>query len=100
MSPIAPETTCGRRATKRIYCWGRDNNGQVGNGPGSFGNVDAPVQVAGNHADWASVSTGGYHTCGRRGGKVYCWGENWRLQLGVVGPSGSAMRQVPLPPAE
>lgn len=79
------ETTCGRRANKRIYCWGRDNNGQVGNGPGGFGNVESPTAV-GTNADWTMVSTGGYHTCGRRSnGRLYCWGDD---QDGAVGDGG------------
>jgi len=82
------ETTCGRRASKRIYCWGRDNNGQVGNGGGNV-DVSSPVQVAGNHPDWSSVSTGGYHACGRRSnGRVYCWGDDLD---GAVGDGGAGV---------
>lgn len=82
------ETTCGRRATKRIYCWGRDNNGQVGNGPGSSTNVESPTAV-GTNADWTSVSTGGYHVCGRRSnGRIYCWGDDLD---GAVGDGGTGI---------
>ncbi len=81
------ETTCGRRANKRIYCWGRDDVGQVGNGPGTSTPVQSPVAVAGGFSDWSSVSTGGYHTCGRRSnGRVYCWGSD---QDGSVGDGGT-----------
>lgn len=81
------ETTCGRRANKRVYCWGRDNNGQVGNGPAGSSNVERPT-VVGTNADWTMVSTGGYHTCGRRSnGRVYCWGDD---QDGAVGDGGGA----------
>jgi alpha-tubulin suppressor-like RCC1 family protein len=82
------DTTCGRRATKRIYCWGRDNNGQVGNGP-PFTDVTSPVQVAGNHADWTAVSAGGYHVCGRRSNaRLYCWGDDLD---GAVGDGGTGV---------
>jgi alpha-tubulin suppressor-like RCC1 family protein len=83
------ETACGLRANKRIYCWGRDNNGQVGNGPGGFADVLSPVQVAGNHADWTTVSTGGYHVCGRRTNRrLYCWGDDLD---GAVGDGGAGV---------
>lgn len=89
------ETVCGRRANKRIYCWGRDNNGQVGNGPGGFGDVLAPTAV-GTNADWTSVSTGGYHTCGRRSnGRVYCWGDDLDGAVGDGGSLPGADRSVP-----
>ena len=31
---------------------------------------------------WTSVTSGDRHTCGIRGGRVHCWGENSRGQLG------------------
>lgn len=88
-------TTCGRRANKRIYCWGRDGDGQVGNGsPNS--NVNVPTEVAGNHADWTMVSTGGDHACGLRQGKVYCWGNDLDGQVGDGGGPGNPDRSSPV----
>lgn len=82
------ETVCGRRANKRIYCWGRDSDGQAGNGPGGFGIVHSPTAV-GTNADWSSVSVGGYHVCGRRtNGRVYCWGDDFD---GAVGDGGAGV---------
>ena len=74
--------TCGRRANGRLYCWGNDSDSQVGDG-GTTTDRAAPVLVAGGATDWASVSAGGFHTCGRRTtGRVYCWGEDDDGQLG------------------
>lgn len=74
--------TCARTTSGRLFCWGSDNRGQLGNG-GANTSSTAPVEVAGGATDWASVSTGYGHTCGRRtSGRVFCWGEDQQGQLG------------------
>ncbi len=74
--------TCARRATGRLYCWGRDVEGQLGNGVGSVEQT-TPVEVAGGATNWTSVSTGQYHTCARRStGRLYCWGYDGSGQIG------------------
>jgi alpha-tubulin suppressor-like RCC1 family protein len=68
--------TCGRRSNGRLYCWGRDLEGQVGNGS-PFAGTGSPALVAGGITDWTSVAAAGYHTCARRAnGRAYCWGED------------------------
>ena len=37
--------TCGRRATGRLYCWGDDSYGRLGNG-GADVERDTPVEIA------------------------------------------------------
>ncbi len=88
---------CGRRAD-RLYCWGDDSRGQLGNG-GPRARSDVPVQVAGAHADWGWVSAGNFHTCGRRGERIYCWGAGTWGQLGDGAPGGErlAPHRVTLP---
>ena len=39
------ETTCGLTLSGATYCWGRNENGQVGNG--TKANANSPVQVVG-----------------------------------------------------
>jgi alpha-tubulin suppressor-like RCC1 family protein len=73
--------TCGIRTTGRLYCWGSDANGQLGNGAVT-GNQTTPRQVAGGHTTWTSVSAGLFHTCGIRAGRAYCWGNDGDEQLG------------------
>lgn len=73
--------TCGRRSSGRLYCWGSDHYGQIGDG-GPRGDTQAPVQVAGGFTDWAGFSVGDTHVCGRRGGRLYCWGRGSFGQLG------------------
>src|SRR5262245_10913713 len=74
--------TCARRTTGRLFCWGYDLYGQLGNGePRS--DQSAPVQVAGNRTDWTGVSAGQSHTCARRStGRLFCWGAGGDGQLG------------------
>lgn len=87
---VGAEHACARRTTGRLFCWGSDEFGQVGDG-GATGNRPTPVQVVaaleGVLTDWTSVSAGGAHTCARRqGGSLFCWGGDANGQLGVPQP--------------
>ena len=76
--------TCAIKTTGRLYCWGSGFLGRLGNGANQ--DHPAPVQVAGQTTDWASVSVGGSTTCGTRtNGRLYCWGGDRR---GVNGDGG------------
>lgn len=76
--------TCGIRSSK-LYCWGNNDNGQVGNGDDDFQTV--PDRIGGS-SEWTAVSTGAAHTCGIRSRKLFCWGSDSEGQLGN-GSSGS-----------
>ena len=77
---------CARRASGRLFCWGSDSDGQLGNGD-PVGDRPAPVPVAGGVTTWTSVSVGSLHTCARRtGGRLFCWGDDTRGQLGSGNP--------------
>ncbi len=85
--------TCARRASGRLFCWGLNNFGQVGNGV-SGGTRLAPTEVMGRRTDWTTFTAGGGHTCARRAsGRLFCWGLD---QFGQVGNGGSEF-QVPVP---
>lgn len=74
--------TCAIRSTGKLYCWGWDDTGEIGNGPASTAQVDAPQQIT-TATDWTRVSTGGEFTCALRStGKLYCWGDNFHGQVG------------------
>ena len=81
--------TCGRRNTGRLFCWGSDNQGQLGNGSAAADDKDTPVEVAGNITIWTNgFSADGFNTCGRRSnGRLFCWGDD---TLGSVGDGGTA----------
>jgi alpha-tubulin suppressor-like RCC1 family protein len=79
---------CARRTNGRLFCWGADGQGQLGNGDAT-GDRTAPVPVAGGATNWASVGAGGLHTCGRRtGGRLFCWGDDDYGQLGSGNVTG------------
>ncbi|HEY6927955.1 MAG TPA: hypothetical protein VI653_31045, partial [Steroidobacteraceae bacterium] len=85
--------SCGLTDAGAAYCWGQNDVGQLGAGPG-LGKTDcggvpcsaAPVPVAGNHT-FSSLSLGFYHACGLTTapdvvGQVWCWGLDDFGQLG------------------
>lgn len=83
--------TCAVRATGNVVCWGRNSDGQLGNGSLTASSV--PVQVTGL-TDAVEVSAGSLHTCARQlSGPVVCWGSNAYGQLG----DGRAPMRSPFP---
>lgn len=73
---------CGRKSTGRLFCWGQDFAGQVGDGATRVNRV-RPVAVANGGTGWASVSAGWNHTCAtRRSGRLFCWGSDDHFALG------------------
>jgi alpha-tubulin suppressor-like RCC1 family protein len=72
--------TCGIR-NGRIYCWGLDDFGQLGDGTAG-GNRAVPAPIASGATDWTSVSAGQSHTCATRAGRIACWGYDGLGQLG------------------
>ncbi len=75
-------TTCARKTTGQLYCWGYDTQGTLGDG-GTDTDRHTPVQVAGNATDWTFLDSGSAHSCaGKISGRLYCWGANYFGELG------------------
>ena len=85
--------TCGVGSDGNGYCWGYNQDGQLGNGnTGTNSNVPVLVSQGARSADvtFISINTGQQHTCGvGSDGNGYCWGLNNYGQLGK-GTSGSS----------
>ncbi len=72
--------TCGIRLDQTLWCWGRNDSGQLGTGT-AVTEVDTPLQVGTDQ--WSVVSAAGQHTCGvTTNGVLSCWGDNGVGQLG------------------
>src|SRR6266571_423973 len=74
--------TCGVGTSGRVYCWGANFVGQLGNGSVG-GQSRTPVLIASQDTLFTTVSAGGWHACAVAAtGTVYCWGANSNGQLG------------------
>jgi alpha-tubulin suppressor-like RCC1 family protein len=73
--------TCGLDADSLAWCWGWNELGQLGIGTTS---VSEPHPVRVNSGGrWRDIQSGAAHTCAiNRSGRVFCWGTNFRGELG------------------
>jgi alpha-tubulin suppressor-like RCC1 family protein len=78
----------------RLFCWGANLNGQLGNGTYTASSIPVPVTYKGVAGGFTAVSLGAYHTCAVQNGAVLCWGLNSSAQLG---DGSTTTRNAPTP---
>jgi alpha-tubulin suppressor-like RCC1 family protein len=79
--------TCGLTTAGKIYCWGYNYYGELGNGShGSYASTTWPTATSNNGVTYRQLSVGGYHACAvSTANAAYCWGEADNGQTGTGG---------------
>ena len=88
--------TCAVGSDTRVYCWGDNFFGELGDGTNTSRSSPVPVAAAGG-VILTQVSAGGGHTCAVGSDtKVYCWGNN---SVGQLGDGTTTNQSSPVPVA-
>jgi alpha-tubulin suppressor-like RCC1 family protein len=81
--------TCGLASNGKVYCWGRNQYGQLGNNNSAITQSLIPIAVDTSSASSLygktvkSIAVGSYHTCAlATDNTINCWGYNTNGQLG------------------
>lgn len=86
--------TCGLTDSGNGWCWGANDEGQLGNGGTNRTLQPAQVQAPGPLGE---IEAGGSFTCAlARTGAAWCWGGNATGQLGDGSDAPLALRPVPV----
>ncbi|MDP2693037.1 MAG: hypothetical protein Q8O88_05355, partial [bacterium] len=89
--------TCAYDSSGNVYCWGYNQNGQLGDNTATV--KYTPVQVlgvggVGTLANIVGISAGMSHTCAYdNSGNAYCWGKN---SEGNLGDNSTTQRNTPV----
>ena len=88
---VTEDHACARDASRRAWCWGNDDLGQLGDGTAGGDAVWEPAPVAGGHR-FSAVSG----SCAiDEQGRAWCWGAGEHGQLGG-GPGSEAAADSPV----
>jgi alpha-tubulin suppressor-like RCC1 family protein len=83
--------TCGQRVNGTVYCWGNNEEGQIGDG--TFNDKSTPGSPL-NLSGITQIDPGDLLVCALiSGNTVYCWGEN---NYGQVGDGTTSLRTTPV----
>ena len=93
---VGYSSNCVVASDNKVYCWGGNNNGQLGNGSTANSRVPVAVNMSGVLAGKTikQISAGGDHSCViASDDKLYCWGFN---SNGELGNNSSVSSSVPV----
>lgn len=86
------EHSCAVTQEGKVYCWGRNNRGQLGDGSTEY--TGEAHEVVGLD-QVVEVTCGREHSCARKAdGTVHCWGSN---DKGELGDGTTTERRTPVP---
>jgi alpha-tubulin suppressor-like RCC1 family protein len=84
--------TCALLTDARVFCWGRNDSGQLGTG--STADESLPQQVVNLAEGAVRIASGAEHTCAAlTSGGVKCWGRN---EIGQLGDGTNTYRSTPV----
>ncbi len=76
--------TCAALGGGRVYCWGGNDDGQLGTDPTTTTRTGQPSYVEGLSGPAVAVAAAMTTTCALlRNGTVECWGSNYGGELGI-----------------
>ena len=85
--------TCALTTTGQAYCWGLNNQGQLGNNSTTNSRIPVAVQMPAG-VSFQSIAAGYYYTCAlTTEGKAYCWGQG---SIGQLGNNSTTDSSIPL----
>lgn len=90
------EYTCAISQENRVYCWGLNDNGQLGIGSTTSSIIPVEANTSGvlSGKSLTMVATGWRHTCAVDSSNLlYCWGGN---NLGQLGTDSTTLSNLPL----
>jgi alpha-tubulin suppressor-like RCC1 family protein len=83
--------SCAIALDGSAFCWGRNDQGQLGDG--TLSDRRRPTPVLGG-LTFVAITAGDFHTCGiTTFGEAYCWGLN---QFGALGDASQVRRLTPV----
>ena len=86
---------CGLSWEGRVWCWGYNHRGQLGDGGTEASWVPVPVGFDPAQRFWA-ITAGSHHACALTDeGTAHCWGDNRSGELGAE--TEAAFSPLPLP---
>jgi alpha-tubulin suppressor-like RCC1 family protein len=85
--------TCAIDTLHHAYCWGDNDEGEIGDGDSSGNYVSSPAEVTDTNSvalTFDDISVGFDKVCAREGSALYCWGGG---ALGTQLPDGGTPSQ-------